>query len=160
MPKVNILMLYNLKSKIFWKWQIKAMILKKNSMFMQMVTFAFKSIIWGRTRTNPTRLKGNIHNFKRSGLIPIGRLRKPPYQCTIPKVMFYLTTCKQFSVTLCTYALLFHFFSFTAFSRIILFPISELIGIIASNYRLVDKNFISSIILVQVTNISRYILNR
>ena len=40
----------------------------------------------------------------------------------------------------------------TIFSRIVLFPISELINIIASNYLLVDDNFISSIILVQVTS--------
>jgi hypothetical protein len=57
---------------------------------------------------------------------------------------------------LCTYALLFLFLfnASTIFYRIVLFPISELIGIIASNYRLVDDNFISSIILVQVTSVS------
>ena len=52
------------------------MIIKKNSMFMHLVNFVSKLVIWCRIGTNSSRLKVNIHNFKISSLIPIRRLGK------------------------------------------------------------------------------------
>ena len=59
-------------------------------------------------------------------------------------------------VTYCTYAFWFQFHLCIC----ILFSIRGLIGVITSNYRLVDDDFVKTCNFVQVTSISWYILNR
>ena len=74
---------------------------------------------------------------KSFGLIPTGRLGKPPCQGLDPEVMIYLTSCGYLLVTLCIYVFLFIFFH----------ALRELVGINTSNYRLIDYNFIDLVIL-------------
>ena len=108
---------------------------------IHLTIFSPKSV--NQCRNHDKVRKTKCHMHKHSGQIPIGRLGKPPCQLSVPEEMIYQTACGQLQYHFCTFSFWFTFI----YAFVISISIRELIGIITSNYRLVDNRsyiFISS----------------